>query len=258
MGLQTATTKLYSLLELERKAAGIKLVRSKAEYRTFKATELAKPLSYCVAVKCAMAGSSIKQTWETCGCKGASRALGLVAPSMAFYEGTHGYNMGLFKSETIASTVASSIPICKAGTYGVIVKPLEQFEVEPDVVLLVAYPRTIMRILQGYTYQYGLASGMHMSGNQAVCVECTVTSMKTDALNVSMLCSGTRYSARWKDTECMVGIAFNRFFGTVQGIERTLNAVEPDMRKKRIDANLGASNLLGIEIEYGKTYFKKK
>lgn len=202
-----------------------------------------------------MAGKSIKQVEATSGCKGSKRALGLVEPTPQFFNGKHGHSMGLFTSEAVASQVASSIPLYQPGTYGVIIKPVDLFESDPDVVLLVASPRTMMRILQGYTCQFGLPEGMHMSGNQAVCVECTVTPHKNNSINVSMLCSGTRYSARWQDSECMAGIVFSRFIETVRGIEKTVNAVEPDSRKQVIESSLAPSDLLDIQIEYGKTYY---
>lgn len=258
MNIQAAAAKIDGLLELQRKVVGIKLVKTKKEYCKHEAVELKKPLAYCVAVKCAMSGYSIRLSQKTGGCIGSNRALGLTEPTPQFFDGTRGCKMGLFKDKKIASSVAASIPICPADTYGIIIKPIELFEDNPDVVLIVALPRTMMRILQGYTYNYGLAEGMHMSGNQAVCVECTATPMNTGSINVSMFCSGTRYRAGWKDTESMIGIPFNKFYGTVHGIENTVNAVECDDRKKKIENNLRLSNNLEIEIQYGKTYYKKQ
>lgn len=258
MNIQDAVTKIYGLLELDRKVVGIKLVKSKAEYDKYEAIELLRSMHYCVAVKSAMAGHSIKLTKQTAGCDGGNRALGLVQPSLQFFDGTDGCKMGLYKSKMIAANVATSVPICTPDTYGIVVKPLELFEDIPDVVLIVALPRIMMRILQGYTYNFGLAEGMHMSGNRAVCVECTVTPINTNSINVSMLCSGTRYNAAWKDIECMVGISFEKFYGTVQGIENTVNPVESDECKKKIEDNLRHSNNLKIEVEYGKTYYQNR
>lgn len=258
MNIQDAATKLYGLLDLQRKAAGVKIVKSKKEYDEYDVIEPVKPMHYCVAVKCAMAGHSIKLTKKTAGCNGGNRALGIVEPPPQFFDGTNGCKMGLYKNEMIAANVAKSVPICPPDTYGIIIRPIELFKDIPDVVLITASSRTMMRILQGYTYNFGLPEGMHMSGNQAVCVECTVTPMKTNSINVSMLCAGTRYNAGWKDPEAMIGIPFERFYGTVQGIEYTVNPIEPDECKKRIEDNLRQANNLEFEVEYGKTYYKSK
>lgn len=258
MNLQDTTTKINGLLELQRKVVGIKLVKSKKEYDAYKGLELVRPIHYCVAVKCAMSGHSIKLTKQTLKCDGGNRALGFVEPSPQFFDGTNGCKIGLYKDKTIAANVAKAVPICAPDAYGIIIKPLELFEDAPDVVLIAALPRTAMRILQGYTYSFGLANGMHMSGNRAVCIECTVTPINTNSINVSMLCSGTRYNAGWKDIESMIGIPFEKFYGTVKGIEMTVNPIEPDERKRVIEDNLKKSNSLEIEVEYGKTYYKNK
>ncbi len=256
--LISETEKISGLLNLRRKVVGVKRYTSRTALLSEGARGLLRPLGYCVAVKCAMAGFSIRLSPETSGCPGSNRALGFTVPMPSFYDGTHGCGMGLFKNKTVASTVAAAVPLLPADTCGVIVKPLELFEATPDVVLMTGTPRTMMRILQGYTHEFGLPRGMHMSGNQAVCVECTVTPMKTGSINVSMFCSGTRYRAGWKDSEAMAGIPFEKFYKTVEGIEKTVNPVEPDARKKEIAHHFSGSNHLTIEIEYGKTYYKKK
>ena len=254
MNRNDGAKKLHGLLELQRRAVGVKLV-SGSEYGDYEARTLVRPMHYCIGVKCAMAGHSIKLDRRTSGCFGSSRALGLVEPAEDFYSGERGAAMGLYRNAEVAAGVARAFPITPPDTYGVIIKPLEFFESDPDVVLIAAESRTIMRILQGYTHIYGLPTGMHMSGNQAVCVESTVTPMNTGSINVSMMCSGTRYQARWRDNESMIGIPFDRFYGTLEGIEGTVNAVEPDERKKQIKESLLGSGLLEIEIEYGKTYY---
>jgi len=257
MNKDSAVRKLNALLELSRRVVGVKTANER-EFGLFEARELVKPMGYCVAVKCAMEGHSIKIDRSTSGCPGGGRALGLAPPPEDYLNGGHGVRMGLFRNAEVAAGVARSIPIGAPGTYGVIVKPLLLFEADPDAVLIVADSRTIMRVLQGYTYSYGLPHGMHMSGNQAVCVECTVTPMRTGSVNVSMMCSGTRHNAKWKDHESMIGIPFDRFFGTVAGIEATVNAVEPDERKRRIEEALKEANLLETEVEYGKMYYVRK
>jgi len=257
MDIQNTVIKINGLLELHRKVVGVKLVRSETEYEAYKGIEPTRPMHYCVAVKCAMTGHSIKLTKQTAGCDGGNRALGFIEPPPQFYDGTNGCRMGLYQDTAVAASVAKAVPVCTPDTYGIIIKPLELFEAAPDVVLIATQPRTAMRILQGYTYRFGLAKGMHMSGNRAVCVECTVTPMHTNSINVSMLCSGTRYNANWEDVESIVGIPFGKFPDTVSGIENTVNPIEPDENKKRIEDNLRKANCLEIEVEYGKTYYKK-
>lgn len=256
MNIREIAERLHVLLDLERNAVGVKLVYSEEEYSQYEGRELIRPLSYCVAVKSASCGHSIKMTRKMGGCFGGNRALGLSVCNPEFRDGTGGYSLGLYESPEAAAKVAASVFICPPDTYGIIVKPLLEFEREPDVVLLITNTREAMRILQGYTYTYGLSKGIAMSGNQAVCVEATVTPLFTKELNVSMFCSGTRYKACWKDSEVITGIPAEKAEGVVRGLTGTINAIEMDERKREIEEGLLALGDSDIEIDYGKTYFK--
>ncbi len=256
MDIREIAERLHILLDLERGAVGVKLVYGEEEYRQYKGRELARPLSYCVAVKCASCGHSIKMTRKMGGCFGGNRALGLSECNPEFKDGSGGYSLGLYESPRIAARVAGSVPICSSDTYGIIIKPLLEFEKEPDVVLLISNTREAMRILQGYTYTFGLSKGLQMSGNQAVCVEATVTPMFTKELNMSMFCSGTRYKACWKDSEVITGIPIEKAEGVVKGLFGTVNAIELDGRKREIEKGLMKLGDTALEINYGQTYFK--
>lgn len=256
MDVYKISKKLEILLKLERKIVGVKLVHSEEEFERYNGRTLIRPMSYCVAVKSASCGHSIKMSRETGGCFGGNRALGLMECNPEFKDGTGGYKLGLYQSPEIAAKVSNTVPICESDTYGVIVKPLDQFETDPDIILIISNTREAMRVLQGYTFIYGLTKGLNMSGNQAVCVEATVTPFFTKEMNVSMLCSGTRFKAGWKESEVICGIPAEKIEGVVQGLSGTVNAIEMDERKREIEEELAALGDLDFEINYGKTYFK--
>ena len=81
--------------------------------------------------------------------------------------------LGLYENQQVAKSVALKFAILNRPLYGIVIMPLECFEEEPDVVLFITNTREAMRIVQGYTCTYGLQNNFCMSGNQAVCVECT-------------------------------------------------------------------------------------
>ena len=247
--------KAYALLELERKIVGIKLAKSKEEFERFHAKEVASPLAYCVAVKIAMMGTGIKFTKETSGCGGSTRALGLVSPSSGFYDGSEGCRLGLYETEKIAACVSEKMKLCPADTYGVIVKPLELFEEEPDLVLMVSNSKNVMRIIQGYTYVFGMQPNFNLTGNQAMCVECSSYPLMTDDINISLFCSGTRFLAKWKDTEVAVGMPYHKFSKVIEGVRLTVNAVEMDKRKVEIKEELEKLGYDGNEIIFNHTYY---
>lgn len=245
----------YAMLPLTSRIVGVKLVDSQEEFDKYAARELVNPLSYCVAVAAAGRGHALKFKKETSGCGGSTRALGLVLPDASFYDGTSAYGLGLFANKEISATVSGKMTICKGGTYGVVVKPAEDFEEIPDVYLVVANTRNTMRIVQGYTYFYGMEDGFCMTGNQAVCVEGTAIPIVKDQINVSVFCSGTRFLAGWQDDEMMVGIPSGKFAKTVEGLRCTVNAVEPDKRKEEIQRKLSSLGMDPSEVKMGNTYY---
>lgn len=249
--------KAYALLDLERKIVGIKLAHSKDEFDKYQAKNLAYSVAYCVAVKHAMNGIALKMTKEFSGCGGSTRALGLTLPTESFYDGTDGCGLGLYGTKELSSIVAKQMKICAPNTYGVIIKPLEQFEENPDVVLMVSNSYNIMRVIQGYSYIYGMQPNFNMLGNQAICVECTSYPIVMNQINVSFFCSGTRFFAKWKDTEVAVGIPFVMFEEVIEGIRLTVNAVEMNERKKVIKEKLGKLGYDCSKIIFDYTYYLK-
>lgn len=249
--------KAYAVLDLDRKIVGIKIVNSKAEFEQAQAKELTYQLAYCVAVKHATNGIALKMTREFSGCGGSTRALGLTPPTESFYNGQDGCALGLYESPELAASVASQMKFCPPDTYGVIIKPLEQFEADPDVVLMVGNSYQIMRVIQGYSYVYGMQPNFNMLGNQAVCLECTSYPMMTNQINVSLFCSGTRFLAKWRDTEVAVGIPFEKFGKMIEGVRLTVNAVEMNERQQVIQAKLAKLGYDGSEIRFNDPYYLK-
>ncbi|MEA4920158.1 MAG: DUF169 domain-containing protein [Clostridiaceae bacterium] len=249
--------KAYACLQLERRMVGVKLIYNQAEYESLPCIEPKTPLYYCQAVHAAASGHSIKLTKETSGCPGSSRALGFTLPAENYYTGAAGENLGLYADREVARQVASDLAICTRPLLGIAIRPLEEFDTAPDVVLVFVNTREAMRILQGYTCVYGLSDSFCMSGNQAVCVECTTYPFLRQRINLSMFCAGTRHKAQWNDGEAAFGIPAAMFSGVVQGLEYTVNAIERNKRKAEIEQTLDSAGLLDFEIEFGHTYFLK-
>lgn len=252
---KSVAKKAYAFLTLQRHIVGVKFLYEQDDYLAIKGVEPRVPIAYCQAVKAATAGNSVKLVDKTSGCAGSSRALGFVKPAADYYTGESGMKLGLYAEQEVARSVANDLSICTRPLYGLAIKPLEDFEVEPDVVLLVTNTREAMRVLQGYTYVYGMHKAFPMTGNQAVCVECTTYPFLQQSINLSMFCSGTRHKAGWKDSELAIGMPYKQFVGVVQGLQGTVNAIERNGRKAEIERTLRADNLLDMEVTYGKTYF---
>ena len=111
-----------------------------------------------------------------------------------------------------------------------------------------------MRIVQGYAYSYGMPKSVNLIGNQAVCLECTARPYAVKDMNLSLLCIGTRHRAGWEDAEMGVGIPGEQFADVVTGLMSTLNQMENDENKKKIEVKLKRQNI-PFEIRYGYNYY---
>ena len=242
-------------LDLERKVTAVKFLFTREEFENADAIKIKGKIPYCVMVKSAMAGKGTKAEAENFACNGAAKALGIVEPDQNALSGNHYKNLGLHQDLTTAKSAQSNTTFCTHKNYGIMVKPLEEFNESPDVVLIVSNTYNLMRIMQGYTYVFGYNTSIKMSGNQAVCSECTAFPFESNNINVSLFCSGTRYNARWGENELITGFPFNRFTAIVGGVVATLDSVEPDDKKKKIEKRFNDSGLKCPEINYNRNYF---
>ncbi len=242
-------------LQLDRKIVGVKFLFDEDEFKKADAKKLGNKMPYCVMVRTAMAGKSLKAAGENCGCPGGAKALGMVELDEFALSGRHYQELGLYQDLATSKDVQQKMTFCRHKACGVMVKPLEKYDEEPDVVLIVTNPYNGMRIVQAYTHVFGFNTGYRMSGNQAICSECTAVPFETNNMNVSLLCAGTRYKAKWADDEMAVGFPFNQFLPIVRGLYGTLDLVEPNEKKADIETRCFVLSKTPPVIHYNKNYW---
>ena len=256
-------TQLNNALELDRRIVGVKLLYTEEAYNYAKAPPLSGYLPYCTMVKAACSGGAFKATDANFGCTGASVVLHTVDLEEHFAEtGVEYYKSGrealerfhTYKNLEAAKKMVSNLVVLDEKAYGVMLQPLECFEEDPDVVIIIADSYNTMRIIQGYSYEYGTFSNFRFAGMQALCSETTSYPFKNQDINISMLCAGTRQNCKWKRDEISIGIPYNRFAAIVNGVNMTINPLERDGDKKRIEENMNRTDKKIIDIEYGKNY----
>jgi uncharacterized protein (DUF169 family) len=251
------TAMTSALLTLERHIVGITFLSTQEEYKKRPAAPMRAKIAYCVAVKAAMAGKSIKLEAAFSGCNGGSRVLGFSPPSEPFRSGHLYQGFGLYQDLSVSKQVADTMTACDRPSFGILAQPLEHYTDDvPDVVILAVDARNAMRLVQGYTYSHGSQPLFKLTGNQAICSECTAYPLKMERMNLSMLCSGTRYLARWKDHELAIGLPFSQFAATVDGLLRTADAVELDAAKHSIREKLLSQGLPDPNFRFGYTYYR--
>ncbi|MBE0522396.1 MAG: DUF169 domain-containing protein [Candidatus Methanoperedenaceae archaeon] len=157
------------------------------------------PMRYCEMVRrCAMYGESFVFSVEELTCTSAELALGFTEP-----------------------TYGEVYPRIKpANTKLVSITPLEKSGKEPDLVIIVANPRKIMRVAT-------ILSQLHekqpveskFKGEFAVCGECTAIPYMEKKVNLSLLCNGARMFSGYSDDELVMGFPVEDFIRISESTE---------------------------------------
>lgn len=249
-------------LLLNRRPVGVRLLRSAADYAASPAPERRGVMPYCVGVKLAADGYSLKADRAHSKCGGGRRALGLEDPSETFQSGAEYHSFGLYRDLDTARVFAGEMRFLPGGSvYGYELAPLTFFSenrILPDVVIAVLNAAQGMRAMQGYAFHRGHHDRIRSSGNQATCSEATAIPYLTDDLNLSLGCSGTRYLAGWKPEEMLLGMSLRTFLDVSDGVYRTLNGAVPADQKAVIAQKLTAAGIPVDHVEARGAYFYKE
>lgn len=213
---------LSSLLEMERKPVGIEFYYTEEEFERSHLEPTEYKMSYCVFVeKASRIGMACKTKFENHYCDGGTTALGLENPSQEIRSGRIYHSYGLYKTKGIAQKVwneVAALPANEMEIFGIGIAPLETFDSQPDVCIVIGSPLSAMRITQGSLYGNGERLSMDIAAMQGVCSEVTATPYLTGKINVSLLCPSTRSLAKWKPDELMTGIPYHLLDDLIDGI----------------------------------------
>lgn len=226
--------RLSCAIDWPRQFVGIRFLFTEDEFKQCDAVELKKPIHYCQMVRAATRGNAVKAAAEAHGCPAASCALGITKANEYHRSGRRAFQNQLYHDLGTAKFSRDRQTLCDHTAFGVLVKPLSLYEPAeplPQVVQIITNPYYAMRIIQGYTYYYGIRTGFKMSGLQAVCSESTAYPYMSNDINLSMLCGGTRLFCKWDDSEVDVSLPYSKFPLTVEGVLRTMNLEDPDEKK---------------------------
>ena len=162
--------RMCKALRLNRNIVGVKFLYFEHEYNNLDLNDYGKKTSYCMMVKHAMDGNHFKATLKHFACRCAVEALGLEEEMEGVVSGQRYYSLNLYESRAVAKAVTRDISRIKQKIYGIEIGPLEQLE-DADVVMLMVNAYQLMRVVQGYTYKWGIPKNLYMAGNQGVCAE---------------------------------------------------------------------------------------
>ncbi|MBV7392426.1 DUF169 domain-containing protein [Enterococcus sp. ALS3] len=248
--------RLNTLLNLERKIVGVTFLKDEETFKEHPATSFKNMMPYCQSIKKATEGYDFKLTAKNFACLASAVAMGLIPNDDYSSSGRKHTDMGCYQDIDTSKSIADDMVYVKEKNYGVAIQPIEKWQGNPDVVVLITTPFNAMRMIQGNAYFEGQLKNIKLAGMQAICQEATSYPFVTDQINISMMCSGTRYVAQWKDEELAIGVPFNKFEKMIRGIEATLNPMELREKKKIIEEKLTQTNNLNYDVKKNQNYFK--
>lgn len=255
MDIKSKIESLNCILSLERKIVGVKFIFNNEEFDAIEIPRVKYKLSYCNMVKFASKGKCLKANLDNFNCVGSAKALGLKEPDSNAISGRTYFSFGLYDSLCTARNVQKDVTFLNHRAYGITVMPLEKFEDAPDVVIFIVNPYQGMRIVQGYAYHHGMLKNIKIAGNSGMCSECTATPYETNDINISLLCSNTRFAAKWGENELGIGLPFNKFESLYDGIVKTINPSEPENKKEQIIRKCKEQNI-NLNVTLGTSYYK--
>ncbi|EEA84095.1 DUF169 domain-containing protein [Peptacetobacter hiranonis] len=245
-------TRVSKALGLENKILGLRFLVLEKEYNDSLAEEH-EGLSLCSLVKLACRGKSVKCNASTIGCDDAAYAMGLKEVPEYVYSGRKEYEDRKYLSKSIAFQVQNEKKYIPQKIYGAIISPLEEIE-NPDLVIVIATAKDMMRLTQGYSRYYGVNKNLLSIGVQGICSELVSKPFMNNDLNVSLLSNCCRkltdFSAGCMGASFPIHLVENIF----RGILETVNLTENNIPKKKILERLDSPDELGFEIVMNYDY----
>lgn len=244
---------IFIKLEEKRHIVAVTFFSSQEEYEQCEVKEATHQMFFCMMVKAAAVGHMLKVKKEHIYCSAASDVLGFTKPDKSCLNGKTAYHRNMYETEEIAEDIYRNFPFLYHKIYGMCIQPLERCKTPPDVVMVFGCPYVAMRLIQGYAYKRGTPKNLRMVGMSGICSEMMAQVYYKQDINISLLCSGTRFAGMWHDNELGISFPYSIFLEVLDGIKKTANTFEPDDKKIEI---LERAKKKGVEIklDIGKNY----
>lgn len=242
-------------LRLKRHVIGVRFLYFPSDFENNPAPKSKYKVSYCKMTRLAMDGNHFKANHTNIACRCAAEAIGLERKMEGVNSGQRYFSLNLYESRAVAKAVTDTIENIDQTIVGIEMGPLEEME-EADLVLFMCTPYQLMRVVQGYSYKWGIPKNISMAGNQGMCADLTAAPFVHNDMNFSVLCAGTRKMCGWGEDEMGVGLPIQQFTPLTEGVLATMNYIEYPDHKQAIRDSLTTEDELGLPIDdslhYGK------
>lgn len=254
MDIKSSVDIITSYLDLDRQPVGVKFFFDKDEFENFEVPQRDRKVTYCNSVQLASKGKSMKLTKENHGCPNGAMALKMKDVPEPIANGKGRFSKNIYKDVETSKSINDEMLFLKEEPVGIAVMPLENYKVEPDVVIVVSGSYNVMRLIQGHGYFNGYTNNFKTVGLQAVCHDLTTYPHNTQDINLTLLCPGTRLVADWQVDEIGMGIPFAKWYEIVEGVKETTNPFERNKKKEGIEKRLKENNLDSSNLKFNENY----
>ncbi|HLR20362.1 MAG TPA: DUF169 domain-containing protein [Tissierellaceae bacterium] len=254
MNIKHSVDLIESYLNLDRKPVGIKFFFDMEEFKNFEVPQRDRKVTYCNSVQLASKGQAMKLTKENQACPNGAMALRMKETPEPMANGKGRFSKNIYDSVETSKTISDDMLFLEEEPAGIAVMPLEDYQEDPDIVILVGSSYNVMRMIQGHGYSNGYTSNLRTVGLQAVCQDLTTYPYNTQDINITLLCPGTRLVANWKPDEIGIGIPFSKWYEVVEGVKETANPFERNKEKEGIESRLKERGLDASNIKFNENY----
>lgn len=223
------------LLGLTRTVVAVDLARTKEAFAQLQIPELKTALPFCLMVRLASMGYLRKANGSHFRCRGSAETFRFVEPGDEQQTGERMLRFGLYANRETARLAQTTMARLPEPCYGVALSPLAACSRPPATVVLLADAYQTMRVVQAWAYHHGPVNHVSLFGNRGMCAECVAMVLNTGKLHLSPLCANTRHIAAWADHEMGIGFPGFMLETILDGLVKTVPAVEPLRRREAIE-----------------------
>ncbi len=188
--------------------------------------EIPETIRHCQMVNLArMEGRAFYATADKHQCAGGAWALGLKEITPSLKSGEFYYKLGKFSSWAACKRTIDRIPhLDTRETFATVYAPLEKISFTPNVVLIIAPPRAMLKLAQSSLFHLGGRVTAKMAGIQSVCSDATAQTYLSGKINISLGCDGSRKFSGIADQEMVMGIPAELLPAIGEAIKRVVSA----------------------------------
>lgn len=164
-------------------------------------------------------------TADDIACKRGAASLGLIQLPEDVVVGEDAYAHTV--DVMTAKKLYSSIPMLSPEYKAVLMGPLSELPVDPDVVLIAGNPAQMLKVVEGWVWFSGEPATLAATGVHGICGYGIANALKTGKLVLTLPCSGARRVGLYIDDEMVAVIPFSLIDKWVDGLICTRKTGHP-------------------------------